>query len=322
VGATVTDTPPAALTGVSWTCVGAGGGTCTASGSGPINDTVNLPVGAWVTYTLTGTINPAATGTLANTATVAPPAGVVDGIPGNNSATDTDTIVSCNSEIVIVPDGRLSQADVPAGATAWFGASVRIGSSYSVEFANNTGVVAPGTLTLYSGDDACTGASSVVSRDTSAIDPASTAGAVRQSFTAAGTLTRFRAKLDNTTGNSLTVGFGWSDTTMFSPAWSTSGSFNTYYSLQNTTSADIHGTLTLFDAAGAPEGTFGLTVPAGQTLGTNTASLGVTRNRIGTAKFTHDGPPGALVLEAAIANFSLSPAYVQPVKFEGVREAK
>jgi uncharacterized repeat protein (TIGR01451 family) len=91
-GATVADTVPAAITGATWTCVGAGGGTCTASGSGNINDTVNLPVGGSVTYTLTGTINPSATGTLSNTATVTAPIGVTDPTPGNNSATDTDTL--------------------------------------------------------------------------------------------------------------------------------------------------------------------------------------------------------------------------------------
>ncbi|MCU0756955.1 MAG: DUF11 domain-containing protein, partial [Xanthomonadales bacterium] len=52
-GATVADTFPASITGVSWTCVGAGGGTCTASGSGNINDSVNLPVGGSVTFTAT-----------------------------------------------------------------------------------------------------------------------------------------------------------------------------------------------------------------------------------------------------------------------------
>lgn len=89
-GSTVADTFPASLT-CTWTCVGAGG-TCTASGSGNINDTVNLSAGGSVTYTASCNISPAATGTLSNTATVAAPAGVTDPTPGNNTATDTDTI--------------------------------------------------------------------------------------------------------------------------------------------------------------------------------------------------------------------------------------
>ncbi len=90
-GATVTDTFPASLT-CTWTCVGAGGGTCTAAGSGNINDTVNLPVGGSVTYTASCTISLVATGSLSNTATVTAPGGVTDPNPGNNSATDTDTL--------------------------------------------------------------------------------------------------------------------------------------------------------------------------------------------------------------------------------------
>jgi uncharacterized repeat protein (TIGR01451 family) len=90
-GATVADTFPASLT-CTWTCVGAGGGTCTASGSGNINGTVNLPSGGSVTYTASCVVSAAATGTLSNTATVAVPAGVTDPTPGNNSATDTDTV--------------------------------------------------------------------------------------------------------------------------------------------------------------------------------------------------------------------------------------
>ncbi len=92
-GATVSDTFPAALEGVSWTCAGAGGGACPASGSGNVNASVDLPAGGSVTFTATGTVAPDATGTLANTATVAAPAGVTDPATANNSATDTDTLV-------------------------------------------------------------------------------------------------------------------------------------------------------------------------------------------------------------------------------------
>jgi uncharacterized repeat protein (TIGR01451 family) len=91
-GATVSDTFAASLT-CSTTCVGAGGGTCTAGPvAGNINDTVNLPMGGTATYTATCTLSASATGTLVNTATIAAPASATDPVPGNNSATDTDTI--------------------------------------------------------------------------------------------------------------------------------------------------------------------------------------------------------------------------------------
>ncbi len=103
-GATVADTFPAALT-CTWTCAGAGGGTCTASGSGNINDTVNLPTGGSVSYTASCAISASATGTLSNTATVSPPAGVVDPNPANNSATDTDTLTPSADLAVTKTDG-------------------------------------------------------------------------------------------------------------------------------------------------------------------------------------------------------------------------
>jgi uncharacterized repeat protein (TIGR01451 family) len=103
-GATVADTFPASLT-CTWTCAGAGGGTCTASGSGNINGTVNLPSGGSVTYTASCTISAAATGTLSNTATVTAPAGVTDPTPGNNSATDTDTLGASADLAITKTDG-------------------------------------------------------------------------------------------------------------------------------------------------------------------------------------------------------------------------
>ncbi len=88
--AVVADTFPASLT-CTWTCGGAGGGSCTAAGSGNLNDSATLPVGGSVTYTAICSISGAATGSLVNTATVTGVA--TDPTPGNNSATDTDTLV-------------------------------------------------------------------------------------------------------------------------------------------------------------------------------------------------------------------------------------
>jgi len=108
-GAAVADTFPAILSGCSWTCVGAGGGTCTAAGPGNISDTVNLPVGASVTYTATCSIDPAATGTLANTATIAVPATAFDPSAANNSATDTDTLTAEADVAVTKTDGATDE---------------------------------------------------------------------------------------------------------------------------------------------------------------------------------------------------------------------
>ena len=92
VGATVSDTFPATLTGLSWTCVASPGSICTPSGSGDISDTVTVLVGGELTYTVTAAVAPDATGVLDNTATVDPAIGVIDPNTDNNSATDSDIL--------------------------------------------------------------------------------------------------------------------------------------------------------------------------------------------------------------------------------------
>jgi hypothetical protein len=317
----VTDTVPASLTGAAWTCVPAGGASCTLGPvSGNISDTVNLPVGSSVTYTLSGTVV-AIPSNLRNTATVAVPPTMNDPNPANNTAIDDDPLI-CNGEAVVVADGRLTRGVIGASATVWFGSQLKIGDSYSWEFKSLTDSGAPpGTATFFSGDDGCSPTSTLTTRDTTSIDPGATTTSRRVSFFATGTEPFFRAQLVNS-GGPIPYSFSVTDTTLYSPAWSTNGSFNTYYSFQNTTGTALSGTLTLLDTAGVVVSTFPVSVPSGQTSSTNTSALSVVRGVTGTARFVHDGPPGAVAAEAAIANFSITPSYIQPVKFQTVRETR
>ena len=114
VGATVTDTLPAAIAGATWTCAAAGGGTCTASGTGGITDTVDVPAGATLIYTVVASIAQGATGSLSNSPTVTAPPGVTDTNPANNSANDTDTLTPQADLAITKTDGVTS---VNAGAS-------------------------------------------------------------------------------------------------------------------------------------------------------------------------------------------------------------
>jgi len=319
-GAAVVDTLPASLVGATWSCAGAAGGTCAASGTGNIGDVANLPVGGSVTYTLNAnvTANPLS---LVNTASIAVPGGATDPNPANNSRTDVDILV-CAGDVILVPDGRAITRTIAAGATAWFAARLRIGASYSVEFKNRMTTGSPGVLTVFRGDDGCLGTSTLATHDTAANDPSSGASAARASFTAAGSDRLHRMRLFNSSGSPVALAVGLAETTLFSPAWSTNGGFDTYYSLANTSTSAVRGTLVLLDPAGAVLTSLPITVPPTQTASANTQALGVSRGRTGAARFTHDGPPGAIIAEAAIARFSTSPAYVRPVKFQPVREAR
>jgi len=115
----VRDTFPAACSSVTWTCLGASGGSCTASGSGNINDgVINLPVGARVTYTAHCAISPSATGSLVNTATIS--SARTDLTPANNTDTDTDAIISSVLSIspVSVVEGTGGTTDLVFTVTA------------------------------------------------------------------------------------------------------------------------------------------------------------------------------------------------------------
>jgi uncharacterized repeat protein (TIGR01451 family) len=135
-GAIVADSFPAAITGVTWTCGATGAGSsCPLSGSGNLNQTVNIGAGGNVTFSATGTIAAGATGTLTNTATVAVPAGTVDPVPANNTATDIDTLVPTADLAISKTDGAANEvpgtsvtytivASNPAGGSHVIGATV------------------------------------------------------------------------------------------------------------------------------------------------------------------------------------------------------
>jgi Domain of unknown function DUF11 len=89
IAATVDDAFPPGLA-CTWTCLASSGANCAASGSGDIADSVQLPAGGVATYTATCAISGSATGSLVNTATITSIAD--DQNPGNNSATDVDTV--------------------------------------------------------------------------------------------------------------------------------------------------------------------------------------------------------------------------------------
>jgi uncharacterized repeat protein (TIGR01451 family) len=97
-GAVVTDTfsTNTNIASADWTCTTLGGATCTASGSGNIDDTVNLPAGSSITYSVTANVSASPSGSLVNEAAVAMPVGTVDTVPGNNSARDTNELITAD----------------------------------------------------------------------------------------------------------------------------------------------------------------------------------------------------------------------------------
>ncbi len=117
VGATLTDSVPAQLTGVTWTCavVSAATSCATASGTGSLNVGVNVGVGDVLVVLVSGTAPTVTPATIsANAATISPPPGTTDPTPGDNTAT-TPTITVQAAAIVATNDDY-SATPFPPGA--------------------------------------------------------------------------------------------------------------------------------------------------------------------------------------------------------------
>lgn len=91
-GALLAHAFPAAVTGVTWTCVASPGSACPAAGAGDILETVSLSPGGNVTFTATGTLAEGFRGVLDHAARVQPAPGVVDPDPENDVAIDTTVV--------------------------------------------------------------------------------------------------------------------------------------------------------------------------------------------------------------------------------------
>ena len=119
------------------------------------------------------------------------------------------------------------------------------------------------------------------------------------------------------------------ETTLYSPLWTTNGTFDTYWTVQNTINEPLFGTLVLLDSAGTTvlktdlPTTAPFSIPPGGSYSTNTQALGVPRNRMGGAVFFHNGPPGAVQIRAEIADFSKKQSIIiEPVSFQTKRQLR
>jgi uncharacterized repeat protein (TIGR01451 family) len=85
LGIGVTDSAPAPLTAMSWTCTATAGSSCPAGGSGAPDFFATVRVGGELTVTLTGTIDPGFIGQMTNSVVLTPEPGATDPTPGDHS---------------------------------------------------------------------------------------------------------------------------------------------------------------------------------------------------------------------------------------------
>ena len=140
-GATVSDPIPLILRdqarglrsfeGPTWTCVASAGSVCPVGGTGNVLATVDLLVGGTATFTLRGLVTPTDVGTVVNTATVTAPAEVLDPLPGNNSATDTDRLTPL-ADLSITKTDEV-QSVVPGTAGALYAGGAQCGPQHGAQ---------------------------------------------------------------------------------------------------------------------------------------------------------------------------------------------
>ena len=115
----VVDQFPEEFESVAWVCSPqqGSGAQCLAGGDGDVDTVASLPAGGRITIRASGTVAAGATGRLVNTATVSA-GGLTDPVPGNNSATDDDTVLSPTSDLIVAVDNGLDQV-IPGEFVTW-----------------------------------------------------------------------------------------------------------------------------------------------------------------------------------------------------------
>ncbi len=117
--ARVVDRFPDAFEQIAWQCSAAqgSGAQCISGGSGDLDTVASLPAGGRITIRASGVVSAGATGRLVNTATVSA-IGVTDPVPGNNSATDDDTVLSPAADLIVTVDNGVDSV-VPGDSVGW-----------------------------------------------------------------------------------------------------------------------------------------------------------------------------------------------------------
>ncbi len=244
---------------------------------------------------------------------------------------------SCANPTVVQPSGEPTNFDFVAPTSSnYYQFDVRPNRSYSVTVRQNYDLVntdltagGGGGVFLYT-DAACTVAVPGTN-DTSGSEPPLPANAFRSGFVTPNSVANQSYRIKVTNGNGAAgryIEVVVSETTLFSPLYTTFSGFNTFYRVFNTTGQTITGTMTAFSAAGSVIGTPApVTIPAyssTQTIYTGPPAAGNTAmnipaNNAGPVVFVHNGPAGGVVIDGFSGSFSNGVQTI-PIKFVSVRE--
>ncbi len=137
--AVITDSLPAGLQNVTWTCTASPNATCPApSGINSImSSTADLPKDEQLTFNVTGTVNPAlSVKTVQYSVTANPPSTIQDPNPADNTATSRDAKIESDLSVVITHTPTSANPDDPI--------------TYKVQVTNNGPGIAPDGAVTFS----------------------------------------------------------------------------------------------------------------------------------------------------------------------------
>ena len=223
---------------------------------------------------------------------------------------------ACGGDPILPTDGSVLQADyVPTGAANWYYINVKAGHSYAVEIYDSYDSQIGGSATLTIVASNCT--TPVQTTDVTSMDPdlSQNFGARMSWIQATDSAAYIEVQSSDPNGSLYNVRIV--DTTLVNPRWSTYAPFSTQYSFTNNTSAaDITGTLSIYDSSGSLLSTKSITIPKAsqQFYIFNTPA-----SHVGFATFAYTGASGAITADAFFLNSSLTvvvPSSFAPRNFQ------
>ncbi len=233
----------------------------------------------------------------------------------------------CTAPVIIISDGRLTQSSFPQNTSYWYGIYAQARHSYSVEFEppadNYLNTVRPkfAPILVFAPTDflqSCHGTSSVVITQNSGYAPAilvnSNGAGRRISFTAQ-TAGLHLIQVTNLMGTGAYT-FRSVDTTFIGVRWNTAVGYDLLWTMLNVSDMTITGTFTALDMNGQVVAAMQFSIPPGGRVARSSATndLNLPRNSVGSAMFSHNGPPNSIVAEA----FLNGPTTATPEKFESL----
>ncbi|HTC92399.1 MAG TPA: hypothetical protein VK699_02970 [Terriglobales bacterium] len=239
---------------------------------------------------------------------------------------------TCSTATAVIPDGRSLELDyAPPSSTVWYQFTVTTNHSYSVEVRDDldpdNADFTPangGNVLFYAAPVNCS--SPVFSAnytDTHLMEPVAGPHATRFSFVPNTTGAYYVSVQNgsNVSGHYATVTVA--ETTLYTPAYNSVSPFTMYYSLSNTTSFNLTYVMAVFDTGGNQISTSGATLlNAHNASYINSASGFLATNNYGTLILTHNGPPGAIQVEATARWTDSGTVVYRDIPFGPIRQRR